>query len=1361
MRNLISIFLGLMIPFIVNSQTIQVDLKVYLEGPYYNGQMTPFINILGYLPAAHPYNTDPWNYPGDESVTTIPSSDIVDWVLVDILKPHEQDGEIRFELMGRRAGFLMKNGYIKDLDATSNLIIETKINYGFHIRIHHRNHLPVISANPLFEDNGIFPYDYTDGADKAYGGVMGHKLVGAGHWGMISGDGNASGQIDNRDKNEVWLPQFGFTGYYDGDFNMNTQINSDDKVVYWKPNAGKSAFFIRDTIVPLFICGQSVIIYNGLIYGTLKINDQCWLDRNLGASQMATAHNDILSFGDLYQWGRLVDGHQVRTSPTSNTLSNNDNPGHGAFILTNDDPYDWRNPQNDNLWQQPAQSNNPCPPDWRLPTLNEWQNVSTGWTNRTDAFNSLLKLPSAGWRNESIGSVLNAGTWGNYWTSTVNATGARGLQFDSFNFNIGTYARGAGKSARCLKAGYIPNNPPDVPSNPFPANEAMEIETDVTLSWVCSDPDGDELTYNIYFGTEIPLPLVETTHPHSSWTPGLLNIATTYLWKVVANDIYGDSNESPIWNFTTRIPFNCGDLLFDNRDGQSYGTVLIGDQCWMAENLNIGTMIPGANNMSDNGIIEKYCYENISDNCDTYGGLYHWNEMMQYTPLEETQGICPDGWHVPADSEWCTMSQFIDSSVNCNDIGISGTDAGLKMKSTYGWAGEGNGTNTSGMNVLPSGYHYNGLFNNLSSHAYFWSSTIEGGDQHWCRIFAYAYDFMVREEYIDTIGFSVRCIKDYSTNQPPSLPTNPTPENGATNIEINTSLSWSCSDPDEDELYYNIYFGTDPNPALILSNHPDTFYLPGILDYASTYFWKIVAYDIHGDSTEGNIWSFTTKPEFECGDILMDTRDNRTYTTVQIGAQCWMSENLNFGSRIDGMLDMSNNNIIEKYCYGDLENNCNSLGALYQWDELMVYTAQQGTQGICPVGWHVPTDTEWFQLANFVDLAVNNPSYQGWMGIDCGTKMKEGGETEFEVLMAGERLWDTGEFIYSALRGFFWTSNQNTSSMSWFWRLDIDNPAIYRQAAMKTYGLSIRCMKDEISANQSPNMPFYPHPGNESINIKIDTTLAWSCSDPDEDELYYSIYFGTDPNPALILTNHPDTFYLPSSLAYASTYFWKIVACDIHGDSTEGNVWSFTTKPEFECGDILLDTRDNQTYTTVQIGAQCWMSENLNFGSRIDGIFDMSNNNIIEKYCYDDLESNCNSLGALYQWDELMVYTTQQGTQGICPVGWHVPTDTEWFQLANFVDLTVNNPSYQGWMGIDCGTKLKEGGETEFEVIMAGERLWDTGEFMYLALKGFFWTSNQHYSSMSWFWSMDIDNPAIYRQAAMKTYGLSIRCILD
>lgn len=215
---------------------------------------------------------------------------------------------------------------------------------------------------------------------------------------------------------------------------------------YGQGVAGTSNSIMPYTIQSL--CGSSTVTftYNGapVTYGVVVSADyRCWLDRNLGATQVATSSTDVNSFGDLFQWGRGADGHQLRTSGTTTTLSTSDVPGNSNFIKATATPYDWRNPQNDNLWQGVNGVNNPCPSGYRLPTFSEIWAVTDG------TFASPLKFPLGGNRAANTATFNYTYTRGYYWISNlglvvlINDQNQRSL--------LGGISRGDGFSVRCTK----------------------------------------------------------------------------------------------------------------------------------------------------------------------------------------------------------------------------------------------------------------------------------------------------------------------------------------------------------------------------------------------------------------------------------------------------------------------------------------------------------------------------------------------------------------------------------------------------------------------------------------------------------------------------------------------------------------------------------------------------------------------------------------------------------------------------------------------------------------------------------------------------------------------------------------------
>jgi uncharacterized protein (TIGR02145 family) len=186
---------------------------------------------------------------------------------------------------------------------------------------------------------------------------------------------------------------------------------------------------------------------------TNPLTGKTWMDRNIGATQVANSTTDAASYGDLYQWGRRADGHQCRASTTTNILSSTDWPSHGNYIIVSANPIDWRTPQNIGLWQGVNGINNPCPSGYRIPTEPELEAERLTWTSNdmVGAFNSVLKLSAGGQRSNTGGGAITVGTNGFYWTNTVASTYSSALSFSMSNAGGGNYLRSFGNSVRCIK----------------------------------------------------------------------------------------------------------------------------------------------------------------------------------------------------------------------------------------------------------------------------------------------------------------------------------------------------------------------------------------------------------------------------------------------------------------------------------------------------------------------------------------------------------------------------------------------------------------------------------------------------------------------------------------------------------------------------------------------------------------------------------------------------------------------------------------------------------------------------------------------------------------------------------------------
>ena len=198
----------------------------------------------------------------------------------------------------------------------------------------------------------------------------------------------------------------------------------------------------------------------------------------------------------------------------------------------------------------------------------------------------------------------------------------------------------------------------------------------------------------------------------------------------------------------------------------------------------------------------------------------------------------------------------------------------------------------------------------------------------------------------------------------------------------------------------------------------------------------------------------------------------------------------------------------------------------------------------------------------------------------------------------------------------------------------------------------------------------------------------------------------------------------------------------------------------FNCGDTLTDLRDSLRYPTVLIGSQCWMATNLNYGSIIASSQMQRDNCVNEKYCYNDNPANCISYGGLYQWDEVMRYRSAEGEQGLCPPGWHLPTEADW----NALFLSFISSGF-------AGNPLKSSGYSGFNALMTGIRfhnnIWKFPANDPILRSKLYWSSNLHSPQKAWAHGMnevvvDIEyTPSVSFYPSLRSNAFAIRCLKD
>jgi uncharacterized protein (TIGR02145 family) len=522
--------------------------------------------------------------------------------------------------------------------------------------------------------------------------------------------------------------------------------------------------------------------------------------------------------------------------------------------------------------------------------------------------------------------------------------------------------------------------------------------------------------------------------------------------------------------------------------------------------------------------------------------------------------------------------------------------------------------------------------------------------------------------------------------------------------------------------------------------------------------------------------------------------DRNVYKTVKIGTQVWMAENLKTTryrdkTPITNVIDNTEWSSLTSggYCwYGnDASTYKATYGALYNWYSV-------GTGKLCPNGWHVPTDTEWKTLENY--MVANGYNYDGttmynmiaksmasnttdWLQSDesgaVGNNLKLNNRSGFTALPGGSR--SGGEFLELGATSIWWSSTEHSQANAWGRYLLYASNGENWTYTSKNQGLSVRCLEGEGQVQLLPVLTTTPVTGITSTlaesggNISSDGGTAVSAR---------GVCWSTLVNPTIADSKTSDgtgTGLFTSSitgLTAGETYYVKAYATNSAG-TAYGDEQQFTAS---SAGPTITDA-DGNVYNTVIIGTQVWITENLKTtkysdGTAIPTVTDGNGSGTTNDewaflstpaFCWynNDAATYKDTYGALYNW--YAVDAAGNVGKSLCPTGWHVPTDAEWTTLTTY----LGGESVAGgklketltthWLSSNEGATNESG----FTALPGGYRNY-TGTYDEIGLWGNWWSSTGYsYTPGAYCRFISTYSNSIGRNYYSKQPGFSVRCLQD
>jgi uncharacterized protein (TIGR02145 family) len=584
-------------------------------------------------------------------------------------------------------------------------------------------------------------------------------------------------------------------------------------------------------------------------------------------------------------------------------------------------------------------------------------------------------------------------------------------------------------------------------------------------------------------------------------------VGDSLLITAYKNDYYAIPRLTKIkGNDTLVFHFNKVSPDVSDIEGNTYKTVTIGTQTWMSENLkttryNDGVEIP----LITEPQIWYYLktpgynwYNKDIGNKNKYGALYNWHTI-------NTGKLCPTGWHVPKDAEWITLEIFMqnngfnfDGTVDTDNDRETNNKIAKSLASTSKWkttsekgmiGNDLSSNNSSGFSALPGGFCDIMLFSNrMGESALWWTASDYDKDGAWWRSLSYDYPELMRTHITKTYGCSVRCVEGAEIKT--AIPSVTTTE--VSSITANNAITGGniTNDGGLTVTARGVAWSKSEMPT-ITTNEGITADGTGIGQFIShltsltpktSYYVRAYATNSLGTSYgEQIIFSTTELPTFTVFDV-----DGNGYSTVTIGTQTWLSENLKTTKFNDGVeIPLTNDNQkwcenkTPAYCWYNREiSNKDLYGALYNWHTV-------NTNKLCPAGWHVPKDDEWTTLEIY--LENNGYNFDGTVDTDndretnnkiakslaattnwrstfgegvIGFNTQANNSSGFNAYPGGLRMYGDGSFTQNGSFGTWWSASESNNDKAWYRILGFYNSFISKDDFNKNAGFSIRCVKD-------------------------------------------------------------------------------------------------------------------------------------------------------------------------------------------------------------------------------------------------------------------------------------------------------------